>query len=379
MVEETYITRVFSDLESRCNRISVAVNRQRLRRQLNTSCPDVEYVLNTTLPPTLDEAQVAFISYNCAIFTAFRGGFSLEENVVRNSMLRADMDRLGLNYRPVDGCYKEAEMEHVVKEYCFFVVKPENLLAEEFFTHAYRLSEKYEQDCFLYKRAGFQKTAFLVATTDSGRQDLLGDIRFAGQFFEYVYDVGAWTACSDGRFAFVRKGMLQINTSNKKIKIGEGDIFDVDGYNPDCILVLRKESQKDLADACKAYDGTLPLVQHVFNNANSSPEYIHDVIFRCLKKIRDKKCKRIGFHSSISIDDSAIRGAAAVYDTIKLWAKRYDKKFEWIVIVDVYGDYGKVIDRRMLNKNNTYHYDKHKEQNKDQSEVGTSRPCSSYD
>jgi len=66
-----------------------------------------------------------------------------------------------------------------------------------------------------------------------------------------------------------------------------------------------------------------------------------------MKKLRDQKCKRIGFHCSISIDDSAISGAAVAYDTIKLWAKRYDKKFEWIVIVDIYGDYGKVINGKI--------------------------------
>lgn len=345
MVENAYISTVFFELKSRCNRISVVVNRQRLKRQLNTSCPDIEYMLNTTLPPTLDEAQVAFINYNCAIFTAFRGGFTLEENIERNNKLRADMDQLGLNYRPVDGCYKEAEMEHVVKEYCFFVVKRENVSAEEFFTHAYRLSEKYEQDCFLYKRSGFQKTAFLVATTDSGRQDLCGDIRFAGQFFEYVYDVGAWTACSDGRFAFVQKGMFKINTNNKKIKIGEGSVFDIEGYRPDGLVVIHKiepEGQQYFKDGYLANKDKLPVIHHTFIKESQTETAIRTEVITALNELKKQRCKRIGIHCSASVNGSTVEAAKIAYNTITQWVSRNDRKIDCIVIVDTYGDYCKI-------------------------------------
>jgi len=87
-------------------------------------------------------------------------------------------------------------------------------------------------------------------------------------------------------------------------------------------------------------------VEHVFNKDNSSEEYIHDVIFRCLKKLRDKRCKRIGFHCSVIMDDSRTQGAAFVYNTIQQWAARYARKFDWIVIVDIYGDYSKMLNEK---------------------------------
>jgi len=339
------IQEVYEELTARYDRISVSTIKSVLLGKLKVKSAKVGFSADPHSTPRLEEAEDAFKRYNCAIFTAFRGGYTLEQNLERNAQLKGDMEQLGMSFRPVNGCYREADWEYPCVEYCYFVYNEDKTQSQLFFENAYRLSAKYDQDSFLYKRAGINRTAFLVATTDAGRNDLHGDIKFAGQLYLDVPDVEAWTDCSDGRFAFQLKGMVMIGTNNKKIKIGEGNIFDVEGYNPDGILVLRKDSQKDLADACKAYDGSLPLVQHVFSKESYSPEYVHDVIFSCMKKLRDQKCKRIGFHCSITIEGSTIRGAAVALDTIKLWAKRYDKKFEWIVIVDTYGDYSKVINK----------------------------------
>lgn len=343
----TDISRIYEELTARYDRISVSTIKSVLKGKLKVKTTKAGFAADKSSSPRLEEAEDAFKKYNCAIFTAFRGGYTLEENLERNQHLKADMEELGMSFRPVNGCYREADWEYPCVEYCYFVYNADKAQSHQFFENAYQLSAKYDQDSFLYKRAGINRTAFLVATTEAGRNDIHGDIKFAGQLYMDVPDVEAWTDCSDGRFAFQLKGMVMIGTGNKNIKIGEGDIFDIEGYNPDGIVVLRKESQQDLADACKAYDGSLPLVQHVFNKDNYTAEYVHEVIFRCLKKLRDQKCKRIGFHCSVSVDSSATQGAAAAYDTIKLWVKRYDKKVDWIVIVDTYGDYGKVIDDRI--------------------------------
>jgi len=340
------IQRIYEELTARYNRISVSTIKSVLKGKLKVKTGKVGFTADKTSSPRLEEAEDAFKKYNCAIFTAFRGGYTLEQNLERNACLKADMERLGMSFRPVNGCYREADWEYPCVEYCYFVYNEDKSQSQQFFENAYRLSAKYDQDSFLYKRAGINRTAFLVATTEAGRNDLHGDIKFAGQLYLDVPDVEAWTDCSDGRFAFQLKGMVMIGTDNKKVKIGEGDIFDVEGYNPDGILVLYKKSQQDLAVACKAYDGASPLVQHVFSKDSYSPEYVHEVIFRCMKKLRDQKCKRIGFHCSISIDDSAIRGAAVALDTLQQWAERYEKKFEWIVVVDTYGNYNKVINER---------------------------------
>ena len=111
--------------------------------------------------------------------------------------------------------------------------------------------------------------------------------------------------------------------------------------------MLYDVNQQELADLCKGYKGETPMVQHVFKKNNYTQAYIHDVIFSSLKKLRDQKCKHIGFHCSVSIDGSPLYGVATAYEAIKIWAKRYNKKFEWIVIVDTYGEYCKLLNDRV--------------------------------
>lgn len=341
------ITRIYEELTARYNPISTSTIKSVLKGKLKVKSGKATFGTDTYSTPSMEEAVDAFKKYNCAIFTAFRGGYTLEENIERNERLKADMEACGMKFRPVNGCYREADWEYPSVEYCYFVYDADEKQSLHFFEKAYTLSAKYEQDCFLYKRAGINRTAFLVATTEAGRKDLHGDIKFAGQLYTNVPDVQAWTDCSDGRFAFQLKGMVLIGTGNKKIIIGEGSIFDVEGYHPDGIVLLYHESQQDLVNASNAYDGAVPLVQHVFTKDNYSEEYIHDVIFRCLKKMRDRKCKKIGFHCSLSVNGESKNAAAIAYDTIRLWANRFDKKLDWIVIVDIYGDYNKVINNRL--------------------------------
>ena len=346
MTDIPNINEIYSELTTRYDRISASTIKSLLKGKLKVKSKKVNFVGSAENSPTLDEAEDAFKKYNCAIFTAFRGGYTLEENIERNALLKADLTTQGMKFRPVTGCYREADREYADIEYCFFVYNEDTrdaLASEDFFRKAYALSARYDQDSFLYKRAGINRTAFLVATTDAGRRDLSGDIKFAGQLYIDVPDVGAWTDCSDGRFAFQLRGMVPIATVNKKIKLGEGNIFDVSGYQPDGIVVMRQASQQGLTDSCKSYAGAMPLVQHVFKKDNQKEAQLHDDIFRCLKKMRDMKCKKIGFHCTASINGSTVEGAAFAYETIKLWARRYDKKIDWIVIVDIYGDYAKVI------------------------------------
>jgi len=233
-----------------------------------------------------------------------------------------------------------------------------------FFNKIYRLAEYYEQDCFLFTFPGVNRVAFLVATNDDGRNNFRNEIKFAGPLFTHVPDIGDWTDCSDGRISFRLKGMiLKGGTGNRKIKIGEGNLFDIDSYQPDGIIVnsyepdglivIRGNEQNDLKDACRDYKGKVPLVERHFMKENQTETEVHEKIIRALKalkdkkmkekKVKDKKCKRIGFHCSASIDGSYLKGAKVAYETIQQWAKRNDKKFDLIVINDIYGDYSKVL------------------------------------
>lgn len=347
MIAAENLNRIYEELTARYNPISTSTIKSVLKGKLKVKPGKVTFGTDTDSTPSMGEAEDAFKKYNCAIFTAFRGGYTLAENLERNAHLKADMEAYGMKFRPVNGCYREADWEYPCVEYCYFVYDADKNKSRQFFEKAYTLSAKYNQDSFLYKRAGINRTAFLVATTEAGRKDLHGNIKFAGLLFTNVPDVEAWTDCSDGRFAFQLRGMVLIGTGYKKIKVGEGNFFDVEGYHPDGIVLLYHESQQDLIDASNAFDGSVPFVKHVFSKDNYSDEYIHDVIFRCLKKMRDKKCKKIGFHCSLTTGDNSKNVAAVAYDTIKLWATRFDKKFDWIVIVDIYGDYNKVINGKV--------------------------------
>lgn len=345
MVDKTNINLVYEQLTARYDRISMSTIKSVLDRKMKVKAVKVDFLRDKYVQPCLEEAEDAFKKFNCVIFTAFRGCFTLTENLARNARLKADMESLGMTFRPVNGCYREADWDYPCVEYCYFVYDAEKSDNFAFFQKAYQLSSKYDQDSFLYKRSGINKAAFLVATTDAGRADLKGDIKFAGQLYLDVPNVEAWTDCADGRFAFQLRGMVLIGTKNPKIKIGEGSIFDIEGYNPEGIVVLREANEKEFDAPLKQLKDTIPIADHTFTKEGYSEAYIHNVIFAALKKMRDSKCKRIGLHCSVKVNGSSVKGARVAYDTILSWAERYKKNIDWIVVVDTYGDYSKTATR----------------------------------
>ena len=318
------------------------------------------YDLTRTDTPSIGEAEDAFKNWNCAILTAFRGSKDLppEENFKRNEKrneeLKSKLLEQKLKFRSVNGCYREANWEKPNVEICFFVTNIEeedNQLSTEdhiftFFIKIYRLAEYYEQDCFLFTFPGVNRVAFLVATNDDGRNNFRSEIKFAGPLFTHVPDIGDWTDCSDGRISFRLKGMIQKGgTGNKKIKIGEGDLFDVDSYLPEGLVVIRGNDQNDLKEACHNYQGAVPLVERYFDKKDLTAEDIHIKVLRGLNVLTTQKCKRIGIHCSASLNGSYVAGAEVAFTTIKKWVERNSKKLDWIVIVDIYGDYSKVLNR----------------------------------
>lgn len=338
------LNEIYEDLTSRYRRIDVSVMKSILQGELTVVQSNVNFLDDKNTTPCLGEVEDAFKKFNCAIFTAFRGGYTLEENQRRNARLKQDMELAGMTFRPVNGCYREAEWEYPCIEYCYFVYNDNSAENFNFFANVYRLAAKYDQDSFLYKRAGINRVAFLVATTDAGRLDLKGHIKLAGQLHMHVPDVEAWTDCSDGRFSFQLKGMVLVRTNDRKIKIGEGDIFDTSSYAPDGIAVLRHVSQEYMSRSFRNSSETIKYVQHVFKKSDYSETYIYNLIYRTLNDLRVNGCKRIGIHCSIKVNGSSIRGAAIVFEAIKSWVKRYSKKIDKIVIVDTFGEYCKVLD-----------------------------------
>lgn len=314
---------------------------------------------NGDITPTIEEARTAFRQCDCAILTAFRGKdsegkcLSFDDNLARNAKLREDLISHGLSYSTVRGCYLEAGREIPDVEKCFFVrrdMSNVNQSREDFFRSVYRLSEKYDQDSFLIKCAGTNESAFLIATTDAGRNDLGDDIKFVGQFFEIVEDIKAWTDASDGRFAFVRERMARMDDPNcDKIKLGFGDLFDVKAYGANGLVAIGRRSQGRM-QGIRGYEGKIPLVSHEFVKDNQTEDNIRRVVMGCLNAILKgcaggKRGKVIGLQCTASIDGSMVDGARAVYDTVLTWLanKRHQSKVKKIVIVDNYFDYYQIV------------------------------------
>ena len=134
-------------------------------------------------------------------------------------------------------------------------------------------------------------------------------------------------------------------TGNKKITIGEGDIFDICStqYNPNGIAIIYEKKLEDIKNMCKAFEGNIPLVERYFAKETPTADDIRIKVYQSLNELLEQKCKKIGFHCSVSLDGSYIEGAKVAYDSVKSWAKHHDKKLEQIVIVDIYGDYSKVM------------------------------------
>ena len=153
-------------------------------------------------------AELGFLQRNCAILTAFRGKNkdqsprSLEDNRANNAKLKYELLQSGIGIIPVDGCFKEAREDEATHEDSYFVYDDGEHNARDFFTTLYQLSEKYEQDSFLYKSAGMTRTAFLISTNDDSRK-ADGDIKLAGQLYLNLPAVGPYTNLGRGRITFL--------------------------------------------------------------------------------------------------------------------------------------------------------------------------------
>ena len=345
-VSDDDIHKIYQELKVRFNRIcDVPLYGERV--------VNGEYDLTKTGMPSQEELDYALNEWTCAILTAYRGK-KQDINERRNQELKSKMKDQDLLYRSVDGCYKEINEDgtytkRIVKELSFFVThtnsngdrlnkEGDN---EEFFRTIYRLAEHYEQDSFLFTFSGNNRMAFLVATNKNGRLDFRNDIKFAGPLFKNVDNLDAWTECSDGKIAFMLKGMIQRWITNTRIYIGEGDLFDVDTdeeYRPDVIVLLHNNNPKSLKDSCSEYQKNHDnLIERVFKDDQLSEAEIRSTILEALGSI-PKKTKVMGFHCSVSVHGSYDKGARIAFDTVQEWAKD-NRTIRKIVIVDIFGDY----------------------------------------
>ncbi len=159
-------------------------------------------------PPRADatfdssQAETGFLKHDCAILTAFRASRTHDENVMMNAKLQDDMDSMGLSYLRVDGCFREARELEASHEDSFFVYDDGTHDSRAFFSKLYQLSEKYEQDSFLFKSAGMNRTAYLISTNNDSRAND-GDVKLAGRLYLDLPPVGPYTELDRGRITFL--------------------------------------------------------------------------------------------------------------------------------------------------------------------------------
>ena len=175
---------------------------------INIERPKVMFPPNEGSTFDAQVAESGFLQRNCAILSACRSKNqdgstrSEEDNTANTAKLKSELTESGFGIIPVDGCFREARQEKASHESSFFVYDDGKHNARDFFTKLYLLSEKYEQDSFLYKSAGMTRTAFLISTNDDSRKED-GDIKLAGLLYLNLPPLGPYTNLDKGRFRFM--------------------------------------------------------------------------------------------------------------------------------------------------------------------------------
>ena len=153
---------------------------------------DSDTMLITSNPYKVQRARKWLNNTDCAIVTAWRSGNSRRENDENNRKLQQTLRKYGYGVAKVRGCYTEMGKE-TNKENSFLTF---DLISDsyKFRDNVYRLSEKYDQDCFLYKEAGYDIPAVLIGTNDDfgkGKIKLAGRMHFGNMSAKEYSEIGS--------------------------------------------------------------------------------------------------------------------------------------------------------------------------------------------
>ena len=147
---------------------------------------------------SIERARTWFNTRDCAILSAWRQGKVRKENDENNRMLQQRLRELGYGVTKVTGWYPEENRE-MARENSFLTV---NLNDEESFRdNLSELSELYDQECFLYKRSGYDTPAVYVYTKDVDEYQK-GDIKLLGRLRIGNMDAEAYSQIKAGRITF---------------------------------------------------------------------------------------------------------------------------------------------------------------------------------
>lgn len=215
IINETPIDKIhdiYCELQGAYSPIKKELNRKIMTGELSVENAKCMFPPIPGEPLTSKKVEAGFLQYNCGVITAFRYFLNKSENRSRNLKLRKELDfykKQGLlDYRLVDGYYKGVTQAIPDQEECYLIFDADpsrfNLGGDrqmEFFTILYQLSEKYDQECFLYKCAGLSRQAFLIST-NRDKREVDGILSEAGFLFLDPPKAEAWTVLDRGSFTF---------------------------------------------------------------------------------------------------------------------------------------------------------------------------------
>jgi hypothetical protein len=134
---------------------------------------------------------------DCANITAWRSGNKRAINDANNRILQETLRAMGYGVIKLQGFY--AEVGHDVSKENSFLVFDQND-DPDFYDNLRMLSEKFEQDCFLFKAVD-EEVAYLIGTNDDFIRDN-GERKEAGRLRIGNLDAKTYSKIGSGRISF---------------------------------------------------------------------------------------------------------------------------------------------------------------------------------
>ena len=151
------------------------------------------YAINASL----NRAVYWITTTDCANITAWRSGNKRAVNDANNRELQETLRAMGYGVIKLQGFY--AEVGHDVSKENSFLVFDQND-DPNFYDNLRKLSEKFDQDCFLYKAAD-EDVAYLIGTNEDFIRDN-GERIEAGRLRIGNIDATIYSAIGSGRISF---------------------------------------------------------------------------------------------------------------------------------------------------------------------------------
>ncbi len=146
---------------------------------------------------SLNRAVYWITTTDCANITAWRSGNKRAVNDANNRELQETLRAMGYGIIKLQGFYAEVGQD-VSKENSFLVFDRKN--DPNFYENLYKLSEKFDQDCFLYKAAE-EEIAYLIGTNEDFIRDN-GERIEAGRLRIGSLSAKAYSEIGSGRISF---------------------------------------------------------------------------------------------------------------------------------------------------------------------------------